>query len=282
MQNNPKILHPFIFTKKANIEYKLIPFNIAFNDIGKMKYLPPVSKEWKNSVYNYNYDYNINFPVYDLYINSLIKGYFSLYFNHKFLENKYISRKKKRKAFNKIFVSKAEIKHTNNKAIITIYVFNKEKFSLLSKIKKLRRILLIFPSFFLKFLKEKALNLKSFTGNDQTLDLLMNIKNIFYMLQISSVNSELRKKNSRLYFRIIRFFKKIRQIFSLIRRLKLRLSLNKYKFEDNFLLKLSQLISKYYGKEVEFNIVNLKSLGHNTEIFTEVLTLKLKKDRSKV
>jgi hypothetical protein len=63
-----------------------------------------------------------------------------------------------------------------------------------------------------------------------------------------------------------------------MRRLKLRFNLNKYKFEDKFLFKLSQLISKYYGKKVEFNIVNLKSIGNNPDIFSEILALKLKKE----
>jgi hypothetical protein len=67
-----------------------------------------------------------------------------LYFNHKYIKHKYISRKKKRKSFNKIFVSKAEIKHTNSKAIITIYIYNREKLSLLKKIRKLRNILVKF------------------------------------------------------------------------------------------------------------------------------------------
>src|SRR5208282_3377768 len=39
---------------------------------------------------------------------------------------------------------------------------------------------------------------------------------------------------------------------------KLLLNLNKYKFEDIILLRLSPLISKLYNKKVEFNIVNLK------------------------
>ena len=67
-----------------------------------------------------------------------------MYFNHKYLKHKYISRKKKRISFNKIFVSKAEIKHTNSKAIITIYIYNKEKLSLLKKIRKLKKILIKF------------------------------------------------------------------------------------------------------------------------------------------
>jgi len=57
---------------------------------------------------------------------------------------------------------------------------------------------------------------------------------------------------------------------------KLLLNLNKFKFEDNFLLKLKSLVSKIYNKEVEFNIVNLKSIYLNSDIFTQAISLKLK------
>ena len=130
---------PYIFTKKINNSYKLVPFNILFNDVGKTKYLPPIAKEWKNSVYNYNSNNIINYPVYDLYVNSLIKSYFNLYFNHKFLKYKYISRKKKSKSYNNIYISKPEIKHTNSKAIISIYVYNRERFILSEKITKFKK-----------------------------------------------------------------------------------------------------------------------------------------------
>src|SRR5690348_15545209 len=72
-----------------------------------------------------------------------------MYFNNKFLTGG--SRKKivsnlrnKRASLNKIFVSKAEVKHTNSKAIITIYVYNREKLILLKKIKMLKLILIKF------------------------------------------------------------------------------------------------------------------------------------------
>ena len=62
-------LHSFVFTKKINNDYKLVPFNISYNQTGETRYLPPVSKEWKNHVYNYNYNNSINFPLYDMNIN---------------------------------------------------------------------------------------------------------------------------------------------------------------------------------------------------------------------
>jgi len=57
---------------------------------------------------------------------------------------------------------------------------------------------------------------------------------------------------------------------------KLLLSLNKYKFEDLFLSRLSPLISKIYNKEVEFNIINLKAVYLNSDIFTQAIALKLR------
>ena len=83
-----------------------------------------------------------------------------------------------------------------------------------------------------------------------------------------------------LYIRIKRLAKNLYKILTTIRRYRLRLSLNKYKLEEQLLYKLSQLISKYYGKKVELNIVNLKSMAHNVDIFTEILTSKIKKEKS--
>ena len=58
-----------------------------------------------------------------------------MFFNHQFLKYDYIRPKRRRLSFNKIFLARPEIKHTNSKAIITLYAFNREKFALLKKIK---------------------------------------------------------------------------------------------------------------------------------------------------
>jgi len=178
--------------------------------------------------------------IYDINVNSLIKNYFNLYLNNKFLNCKYISRKKKRVSLNKIYVSKAEIKHTNSKAIITIFVYNKEKLSLLNKIKKLKN-----------FLIKKLL-------------LLFVINKNLYKDNMNNFNSKAIRLM--LYKELI-----------LIRRYKLRLNLNKYKFEEKFLYILSGLIKKLYKKKIEFNIISLKSIVFNSDILTNILTLKIRR-----
>ena len=63
-----------------------------------------------------------------------------MFFNHQFLKYKHIRPRRRRLSFNKIYLAKPEIKHTNSKAIITLYTFNREKFALLKKIKILTKL----------------------------------------------------------------------------------------------------------------------------------------------
>jgi len=68
-------------------------------------------------------------------INKIIKSYFNLFFkDRKFLgKTKFVYLKKRRNFLNRIFVSDANIKYTNNKAKITLYTINKEKKALKRK-----------------------------------------------------------------------------------------------------------------------------------------------------
>src|SRR5690349_3736014 len=179
--------------------------------------------------------------MYDININSLIKKFFNLQFNYKFLFKKYRPYRLRSSSLNKIFASKAEIKHTNNKAILTVYVYNREKVALLKKIKRLKK------SFFnkVKLLIYKNKKIFGFYNEDS---------NIIYNKSIKAL----------LYKNLI-----------LLRKYKLRLSLNKYKFEEKLLYKLKNFIIKYYNKKVEFNIVNIRSVIFHTDFFTKIVTSKL-------
>src|ERR1700744_4675168 len=57
-------------------------------------------------------------------------------------------------------------------------------------------------------------------------------------------------------------------------------SLNQYKFNNlTFLPKLSNILNKIIGKKIEYNIINLKSIAYNTDLFTNALALKLRKKK---
>jgi len=240
--NNKTNKFIYIFSKYIKNNNKIIPSKIKISDVGNTKYFPPVSKEWKNSIYVFNPNNLKNFPVYDININSLIKNFFNLQFNYKFLLKKYKSYRLRSASFNKIYASKAEIKHTNNKAILTVYVYNREKISLLKKIRFLKK------SFYneVKLLISENKKILGFYNSEDS--------NIIYNKSIKA----LLDKN-----------------LKVLRKYKLRLSLNKYKFEEKLLYKLKNFIIKYYNKKVEFNIVNIRSVVFHTDFFTKIVTSKL-------
>jgi len=86
-----------------------------------------------------------NIPVNNLNINKIIKSYFNLYFkNTKFIngeETKYVKQTKRRNLLRRIFVSDAEIKYTNNKAVITLFVVNREKRILTNKFLRINHLI---------------------------------------------------------------------------------------------------------------------------------------------
>jgi len=116
----------------------------AKNLILNYKNYVPAIREWKNSIYTYNKDYLNLIPTASKLIIILIKSYFNSY-NLK-SENrlrKLILRNKLRKrSLNKIFLSDGEFKHTNDKVIITLYLYNRQKINFLIKLRNLYKKIL--------------------------------------------------------------------------------------------------------------------------------------------
>lgn len=119
-----------IFKNNLNKNYKLINFKEKVGIVGKTKYLPSFSKEWKNIIYFYNKNNLKNIPTNNVTIEKIIESYFNLYHKHdSFLYlKKSIPLKKRRNFLKRIYVSKSEIKLTNNKALVTLYVINRERY----------------------------------------------------------------------------------------------------------------------------------------------------------
>jgi hypothetical protein len=308
-----KIL-PNIFKQNVKAKFKLRPFNEIVSDTGGMQYFPAWSKEWRNSVYHYNSNLIKNFPIYDINIVKIIKVYFDTYFNHQFLKYKHILTRKRRLSFNKIFFARPEIKHTNSKAIITLYTFNREKIALLKKIKILinltnRLFFLLRTSGSNNFLENNQVIRLSPSGTTRWWEritkkvrqnckgFLKRIEKTFFRFNMISLIMKDEKvlQDFYAYFSALKTSKikakqqankgvKIlfKREFRLLRKYKFKLNLNKYKFEEKLLYRLSNVISKIYNKEIEFNIVNLKNIVFNSDLFTEISTKKIKKRNTRV
>ncbi len=238
-------------------------------------------------------------------------------------------RKKLRMSTKKVFVGKGDFKHTNDKVIITFYIYNAIGMFLQKNLQKLSTLLL-YPKFPLKeFINEKNSKHKQriiipYNENNKLLltynrlfsykeFLFLCFKYCYYSFIIKKVN----KISSRLiiinnYFdslnnliekgilnngdKLIIFNKINKYTFNFNYILKLEnilvifsnfynkefnkynklLLYNKIKFSNYFLSKLVFFITKMYNKEVELNIVNLKKMHLNSDIFTQIVSLKLK------
>lgn len=297
MKNNnqkTEMLKPLIFNKKINLKHKIIPLDVISNTKGLTRVFPTATKEWFNSVYAYNQNYIKNLSVADKTLSQLVKSYFNFYFNQKVLKSSKIATRFRRLSLNKILISKAELKHTSSKVTVTLYTYNAEKIFLTLKLKNLLK------AFFTSKVKNPSLiNLfhdinvykKGISLVDYLEELKSNLKlnldlkvdpymesylDILDEMIILSKNDKItNKKLDQFYTESLRknfLSKEIKEIATC----KLLLNLNKSKFEDEFIIKLKGIIGKLYNKEVEFNIVNLKTLYFNSDIFTEVISTKIK------
>lgn len=235
-----KNTYPSIFFKNLKKNNYFNTFLLKSNNkVGKTKYFPPISKEWKNSLFFYNVQNTKDLPVFDNIIDNIITTFFNSYFKiNRFLKKfKYNNNNK---SFKQIYISKSELKHTYSKIIVTIYVYNKQKRSLLKKIKKFTL------NFFFKKVFSASLILKKY-----------NLNNFSKKIKLKKII--------------------INNLLIFIERYKFKFNLNKYKFEEKFISILANILSKFYKKKIEFNIIDLKSVVYNSDIFTKLLGLKSKK-----
>jgi hypothetical protein len=273
-----------IFNFNLNNKLRLVSFNEKFDREGKIKYLPPVSKEWKNTVYSYNKNEMKNLSIYNYNINKIIKSYFNIYFKNKFIMTKFIGNKKRRNLIRKIYTSKVETKHTNSKVKITLYTLNIGKNKLHKEYKYLSKF---FTEKILKLWKRKLIKRILIQKKKNLLlnkSMISKNKNIF-LVKYKLFNESLKWSN--LYLKLY-MTKVIKSLYSdklkFLRKYQFNYYLNKFKFDKQIMLpKLHNILSKVFeNKKIEFNVINLKSITLNPEIFTEVLGLKLKRKKANV
>jgi hypothetical protein len=284
-----------IFKNNLRTNHKTVLLREKKGDVGKIKYLPSFSKEWKNTVYSFNKNTLKNIPVNDININKIIKGYFNLYFkDNKYTGSKFILLKRRRNLLRRIHVSNAEIKHTNNKAIITLYTINREKNVLKKKYLKINKKIsqrLIAKRYFLLYkqnihkiynvLNKHMLNTTQVAIKDRIFINDIIRKKSFINYKLEYLNKFIKLKD--LYLKKVWLYilnKYANKYLRLLRKYDLLYSLNQYKFNKFiFLPVLSNILNKIIGKKIEYNIINLKSVAYNTDLFTNALALKLRKKR---
>lgn len=228
---------------------------------------PVVTKEWFNSIYTYNKEYIKSLIYNDSIIYNLIQKIFN-WDNNSYLKKykRIIKKRTKSKHYTikyKIFVSKADLKHTNNKVIIIFYTYNN------------------LSNTFKKNLIKKRFNLKKLNYN-------IIYKYLQGLRSLSKINDK--RKKYIIFLNLLKAFLKrkkknyLKKVISYLI-LKKKLMLIRYRFEQ-FLISqkpnLVYLIKHIYDKEVEFKIINLKLKHLNSDILSQYIVLQLKNRKNRL
>ena len=258
-----------IIKSKLKNTYKKKSLN-NLNVVIRNKDFVPAVRDWKNSIYVYNKNALSLIPVASRLVMKLIKGYFNSY-NWKIekqLRKERLRHRLRKLSTNRIFVSDGEFKHTNDKVNITLYVYNRQKLNYLLKLKK--RYIRLFKR--VKFVRKlqliRNIGLNILKKQQEKSKILTNILPN-YSSKISRIQNFYYKKFIIKSFKRLKYYMFYKQL----------LYINKAKFENSYLQGLINLIKKIYKKNVEFNIINLKYFYFNSDIFTQPLVLKLRKER---
>ena len=246
------------------------------------KHYPSAVREWNNSIYVFNKNAINLIPQVTELATKLIKSYFNLYnlkLERKIRSSRLLGRLRKLSS-NKIYVSNGEFKHTNNKVIITLYLFNRQRFNFDKKIKK---------SLYKAWSNQDILYRRWFLLEAKAIQSIKKWNNKKLVL-ISIMESHTKSKQISDYKAIskyiIFFYKKLLKKsldkYFLHKYYQQLVFINKSKFNYNYLQYLKKYLEKIYNKNVEFNLVNLRRFYLNSDILSESITLKIRKNRRKL
>lgn len=341
-----ELKNPKVFLKKSKKDIKLIPLKNLNSQQGLTKHIPPQSTEWVNSVYSYNTNYNKFLTIADKYMMKLIRSYVNFKFRklkkgskqkkalllglnlskYRYKKHALLPSLKKRLSVNKIFVGKGNIKHTPNKALLTIFLFkNSDNFVWIKNFRKmvffsLKRILLgIASDKFRKykyFSRESSLKIaekkykykykknqrkayfayleKKLVFNYFLKNNLLSkeelatiyIKNSFFkfMKVIPHIKNKIKDDFTSFYQKkgsfeaIIQWKAKLHQkLLHKVNKEYRFFSLNELKFKNSFLENFRRIASKVYNKNVIFNFIKLRKFYLNSDIYSQIIALKLKR-----
>jgi Mitochondrial ribosomal protein (VAR1) len=246
------------------------------------KHHPAAVREWNNSIYVFNKNTLDLIPQATELATKLIKSYFNLYnlkLERKIRSNKLLRRLRKLSS-NKIYVSNGEFKHTNNKVVITLYLFNRQKLNIEKKIRK---------GFFKAWSNQDVLHKRWLLLEAKALQSIKKWNQKKFVL-INIMGSYIKNKQifdyKGLSKYIIIFYKKLLKKsldkYFLHKYYQQLIFINKSKFNYNYLQYLKKCLEKIYNKNVEFNLVNLRRFYLNSDVLSESITLKIRKNRRKL
>ena len=199
------LLKDYNKNKLTGFKHKLKIFKFKPEDkVEANRHFPISTKEWFNSTYSYDKNAKKSMPTLDYIIYNLIKMYFNL--DSMVNKGEKFSRRRSKAKYhttNKILVGNTEMKHYNDKIIITIYTYNKTKKFIFKNLEKLYKK--VFRNFFVDFYRVNTLfknkfNFKNFNTSIAIKKKIRKFLNRKYMLRFKLK----RKKRKYLNYRKLR------------------------------------------------------------------------------
>lgn len=253
---------------------------------GNTRYYPPAVQEWKDSIYTFNKNTEKLIPVANNHIFGLIKSYFNIYSVR--LEKKLKIRRlrlwKRRLTGNKIWISKPQLKHCNDKIIVNLYIYNRQHTLILRRLSKIKTMwkkikvkLKLFHIYRYKIIKWTRFSNKiDMKIRDWSIRLnkISKKKNIFLKF----------KKSILLYIAKNSYTNLLKKMYvcdMLFFKHKQMLILNRLKFKNIFLENIKSLIQAIYKKNIVFNIILLKTFNLDSNILAQIVSLKIKYRKNK-
>lgn len=258
-----------------------------------MNFYPFSTKEWVTSIYSYNKSSSKSLISNNFSLNKLAKSYFNMLQETKKILFKRRRDNKTRYSANKVYTSRAELQHTNSKILITLYTYNKKKLSFenilrnLATLIKFRKIVVATRKVFIPNHKNRVVHLlKSnfFIFNKWNTAFFKEKTNLFnYSLRanlkkkyfnfynIPNYNNKLLKKLFRMQKNLFDSTKKIHFNISLFTSLGLNLRN----------LGFISLLEKLYNKKIKINLVELRAIHLNSDVFSLAVALKLRDRKNK-
>lgn len=219
----------------------------------------------------------------------IIKSFFSIF--NKSLERKIRTKRLllrlRRLSSNRIYLSNGEFKHKNNRVLVNIYIFNRQKNNYLSK---LRNIYL--KKFFTKKKKINANYIKTLKsilmkGFESLSEINKDKYLLIKILDIVKKNRNYKIKTFKklsnytclFYKNVLNLTMKKLRLYFLYKQL---IYVNKSKLNYTYLRLLKKHLETLFNKNVEFNLINLKRFYLNSDILSESVKLKLTRNKRKM
>lgn len=244
------------------------------NFMGIAKHFPAASKEWINSIYVYNKNIYKLLPIIDKTIISIVDSYFNLYSTllDKKIKFNYRRKKIRKLSLNRILVSLGELKHTNDKITLSVYMYNRQYKFYTNKIKKLSIVKSLQNSDFIiktNILRKNGLKLISLIRSNKE----------FFIKSLKWKNSDFANYENKCYKEFITKSLRQEMLYMYYRQLSF---INRSKFNDTYITGLTSLLEKIYRKKIDFNIVNLKYYYLNSHILSNIIVKRLRKRRNRI